>query len=234
MAGSSPGQAQRLAGYKPSTGGAVYLRGLSRWQAESQREDLADLYVESTGAVSGEEYRSREGFLRRFAVDVRRPGFDMTAAEATVPGEAAVLVGCAFGFPVRRDGTWWRGFLGALPQRVEQLTASGHVFAITEVVVHPHERDRGLARHLQERLLADHQASLGATLVDQTDRVVYDAFRSWGWQDIGGIRRQPGPVLLRALVLRLGEWTPSKPDGLAHNPETERPREADGLDPGMR
>ncbi|WP_406505627.1 hypothetical protein [Streptomyces sp. NBC_00212] len=41
--------------------------------------------------------------------------------------------------PVRRDGTWWRGFHGPLPQRIEQLTASGHVFAITEIVVHPHE-----------------------------------------------------------------------------------------------
>ncbi|MFI6473117.1 hypothetical protein ACIBL5_22995 [Streptomyces sp. NPDC050516] len=234
MPRSGPGQAQKLEGYEPSTGGAVYLRGLSRWQAEGQRQDLADLYVESTGAESGEEYRSREGFLSRLAADVRQPGFDMMAAEATVEGEAAALVGCAFGFPVRRDGTWWRGFHGPLPRRIEQLTASGHVFAITEIVVHPHERDRGLARHLQERLLADHQASLGATLLNQTNRVVYDAFRSWGWQDVGAVERQPGPTVLRALVLPLGEWTAEKPDGLAHNPGTERPREADGVDPGMR
>ncbi|GAA3083454.1 hypothetical protein GCM10020000_82010 [Streptomyces olivoverticillatus] len=60
-----------LESYEPSAGGAVYLRGLSRWQAEDQREDLADLYVESADTEPGEEYRSRESFLRRLADDVR-------------------------------------------------------------------------------------------------------------------------------------------------------------------
>lgn len=41
MVRTGPGQAQRVDDYEPSTGGAVYLRGLSRRQAEDQREDLA-------------------------------------------------------------------------------------------------------------------------------------------------------------------------------------------------
>ncbi|WP_370417663.1 hypothetical protein AB8O64_02690 [Streptomyces sp. QH1-20] len=109
-----------------------------------------------------------------------------------------------------------------------------HVFAITEILVHPHERDRGLAGHLQERLLTSRQASLGATLMAQADRVACAAFRSWGWQDIGEIRRQPGRTVLRVLVLPLGERGVAKPDGLAHNADTERPRGADGVDPGVR
>ncbi|WP_369243695.1 GNAT family N-acetyltransferase [Streptomyces sp. R41] len=234
MARSGPGQAQKVEGYEPSAGGEIYLRGLSRWQAEDQREDLADLYVESADTAAGEEYHNREGFLGRLTDDVGKPGFDMMVAEATVAAETAVLVGCVFGFPVRRDGDWWHGFVGALPQNIEQLTASGHVFAITEIVVHPHERNRGLARHLQERLLADHQASLGVTLVSQTDHVTYDAFLSWGWQDVGELNRPPSLPILRALVLPLGERTEATPDGLAHNASTERPGEADGVDPGMR
>ncbi|WP_312018757.1 hypothetical protein [Streptomyces sp. I05A-00742] len=212
----------------------MYLRGLSRWQAEGQREDLADLYVESADTRPGEEYRGRESFLRRLADDVRRPGFDMMIAEATRAGRAPALVGCAFGFPVRRDGSWWRGFSGPLPQEVEQLTASGRVFAVTEIVVHPHERDRGLAGHLQERLLTSHQASLGATLVDQADGAACAAFRSWGWQDIGEFRRPPGPTVLRVLVLPLGERSAPKPDGPARNADTGRPRGADAMQPGVR
>ncbi|GAA3083461.1 hypothetical protein GCM10020000_82020 [Streptomyces olivoverticillatus] len=158
----------------------------------------------------------------------------MVIAEATVAAEAPVLVGCAFGFPVRRDGAWWQGFSGMLPQDVEQLTASGHVFAITEIVVHPHERNRGLAGHLQERLLTNHQASLGATLVDQADRAACAAFQSWGWRDIGAFQWPSGPTVLRVLVLPVGERSVAKPDGLAHNAGTERPCEADGVDPGMR
>ncbi|KOG30777.1 hypothetical protein AQJ84_15940 [Streptomyces resistomycificus] len=145
--------------------------------------------------------------------------------------EDTAFAGCAYGFPVPREGTWWRGFDGPLPQSVEQLTASGHVFAITEIMVHPHTDDQGLARRLQERLLADHHASLGATLVDQADAAAYDAFLSWGWQDIGAIGRPsdpavlrpPSPVPLRAMVLALGPHKAAHPDGLAHENRTQRP-----------
>ncbi|HZF88236.1 hypothetical protein [Streptomyces sp.] len=207
---------------------AVRLRRLDRWQAETLREDLADLYVESSRAQPGAEYRGREEFLRRLTGDIRRPGFALLVAEDTA------FTGCAYGSPVGREGTWWRGFEGILPQSVEQLTASGHVFSITETLVHPYTEDRGgVARRLQERLLADHHASLGATLVSETDAVTLDTFRSWGWQDIGRVLRSPNPssalrpvdpVPLRALILALGPRTAAGPGGLAHENRTQRPR----------
>jgi hypothetical protein len=204
---------------------AVRLRRLNRWQAETLREDLADLYVESSRAQAGQEYQGRKAFLRRLTGAIRRAGFALLIAEDTA------FAGCAYGFPVPREGTWWRGFDGPLPQSVEQLTVSGHVFAITEIVVHPHTDDQGLARRLQQRLLADHHASLGATLVDQADALACGTFLSWGWQDIGAIRRpsdptvlrSPAPVLLRALVLPLGQRSAAHPDGLAHENRTQRP-----------
>ncbi|MFE9366750.1 hypothetical protein ACFYNN_28995 [Streptomyces sp. NPDC006978] len=153
---------------------AVRVRRLSRWQAEDLREDLADLYVESSDSDPGEEYRDREAFLHRLAADVQQPGFDMLLAETTA------LAGCAFGFPVARDGVWWEGFDGDLPQNIEQLTASGHVFAITKILVHPHELHQGIAGLLQEQLLGDHEASLGASLVAPDDHVALGAYRSWG------------------------------------------------------
>lgn len=210
-------QPPRGAGDTPSPADAVRLRRLSRWQAETLREDLADLYVESSRTRAGEEYRGREAFLRRLTGDIRRPGFALLTAEDPA------LAGCAYGFPVQREGAWWRGFEGPLPQSVEQLTASGHVFAVTEIVVHPHTGDPGLARRLQQRLLADHHASLGATLVDQADSAALDAFLSWGWQEVGAIRRPPDPVLLRALVLPLGPGAATRSDGLAHESRTQRP-----------
>jgi GNAT superfamily N-acetyltransferase len=196
---------------------AVRVRQLTRWQAEDLREDLADLYVESSDAAPGEEYRDREAFLHRLADDVQQPGFDMLVAETTA------LAGCAFGFPVARDGGWWEGFDGDLPQNIGQLTASGHVFAITKILVHPHELHQGIAHRLQERLLADHEASLGASLVNPDDHAALAAYRSWGWQDVGEVHKPPGPVTLRALVLQLGERSAAEPDGLAHNAGTQRP-----------
>ncbi|SNX62973.1 hypothetical protein SAMN06272735_4770 [Streptomyces sp. TLI_55] len=193
----------------------VRLRRLNRWQAEGLREDLADLYVESTTTPPGAEFRGRQEFLRRLADGVKLPGFDMLVAEARS------LTGCVFGIPVPRDGSWWQGFDGPLPQNLEQLTASGHVFAILETVVHPHQYARGLARRLQERLLADHQASLGVTLLDRSDRPARAALEAWGWQEVGQVHR--APTLLRVLLLSLGERTTQHPDGLAHNDRTQRP-----------
>ncbi|MFE2886256.1 hypothetical protein [Streptomyces sp. NPDC059272] len=201
----------------PSPLDTVRLRRLNRWQAEGLREDLADLYVESSDAEAGEEFNDRQKFLVRLADEVKLPGFDMLVAEA------AALAGCVCGFSVPRDGSWWEGFEGPLPQNLEQLTASGHVFAILETLVHPHQHAHGLARLMQERLLADHQASLGVTLVDEAARGVGRTLEGWGWREIGRIRREPGSTAVRVLVLPLGERTEDHPDGLAHNDRTQRP-----------
>lgn len=195
----------------------VRLRRLNRWQAEGLREDLADLYVESSVTPPGDEFHGRQAFLRRLEHDVQLPGFDMLVAEAKG------LTGCVSGIPVPRDGSWWQGFDGPMPQNLEQLTASGHVFAVLETVVHPHQHSLGLARRLQERLLADHQSSLGVTLVDRSARSACAALRDWGWQEAGQIQRPPGQAALRVLVLPLGERTEDHPDGLAHNDRTQRP-----------
>ncbi|WP_234343092.1 hypothetical protein [Streptomyces fulvoviolaceus] len=187
------------------------LRRLNRWQAESLREDLADLYAESCATAPGGEHRGRKDFLRRLTRDTWRPGFAMLTAQAPD------LVGCAFGFPVPRDGSWWNGLRGPLPQDVEQLTTSGQVFAISEIVVRPSERHHGLADTLQQQLLGDHRALLGATLVDRTHRAACAGFRSRGWRDIGVVYRSPGPTVLRALVLPLGERTAAEPGDVAHH-----------------
>ncbi|MFF4257010.1 hypothetical protein ACFY1L_38095 [Streptomyces sp. NPDC001663] len=178
------------------------------------REDLADLYVESRVTAPGDAYRrpSCQNFLNRLTTDMRRPGFAM------VIGETDRLMGCAFGFPVRGDGSWWFGFDGVLPRGIDQLTVSDRVFAFGDILIRPHPQDRGLARRVQERLLTDHQASLGATLVDQADRATSAALRSWGWLDVGELRRPPGPTTFRALVLPVGERTTARLAGLVTMP----------------
>lgn len=188
----------------------LHLRRLNRWQTEGLREDMADLYAESCAITPGWEYGGRKDFLRRLTRDTWRPGF------ATLTAQAPALVGYASGFPIARDGSWWSGFRGPLPEDVEQLTASGRVFAISGIVVRPSERNHGLADRLQELLLADHPAHLATTLVDRTHRAACAGFRSRGWHDIGLLYRSPGPTVLRALVLPLGERTTEESGDLAH------------------
>lgn len=195
----------------------VILRRMNRWQAEAQREDFADFYVECRAVESGQEFQHRADFLGRFVDAARSPGFDLLVAETDT------LVGAAFGFPVSREGSWWQHFDGVLPPYVEQLTASGHVFAITDLLVHPYVRDRGVAGQLQKRLLDDNQASLGAVRVSRSDRAGYAAYQSWGWQEIGGYAATPTEPGGRVLVLPIGERSVDTPGGLVHNVHTQRP-----------
>ncbi|WP_234336896.1 hypothetical protein [Streptomyces xylophagus] len=200
-----------------STLEAVRLRRVNHWLAQGLGGELADLYIDSRERSAAEAHRSRsrQDFLNRLTGDIRRPGFAMVIAETDH------LVGCAFGFPVRSDGFWWLGFDGALPHSIEQLTASGGVFAITDTLIRP--QDQGVGRRLQERLLSDHQASLGATLADPDDHPTLASLRSWGWLDAGEIWRPMSAALLRVLVLPLGERTAARLDDLTHDARTRWP-----------
>ncbi|WP_329275653.1 hypothetical protein [Streptomyces sp. NBC_01451] len=190
------------------------LRRLNRWLVEGMREELADLFVDSRATAPGDAYLgpSRQSFLKRLTTNMHRPGFALVIAETDS------LMGCAFGFPVRADGTWWSGLDGTLPPGVDELTLSGEVFAFGDIVIRPHSQDRSLARRVQERLLTDHRASLGATLVDRDDRTTLAAVRSWGWLDVGELRRPAGPITFRALVFPVGERTTARLEGLATMP----------------
>ncbi|MEU9172135.1 hypothetical protein AB0D34_30815 [Streptomyces sp. NPDC048420] len=208
------GQSRQPEDGEPSAMVPARLRRLNRWLVEDLRDDLADLYAESRTTAPGDAYRSpsRQNLLNRLTADMRRPGFAMVIAETDS------LMGCAFGFPVRGDGSWWLGFDGALPRGIEQLTVSGNVFAFADILIRPHPQDRELARRVQERLLTDHQATLGATLVDRADHPTLAVLRSWGWLDIGELRRPLGATTFRALVLTLGERTTARLEGLVTMP----------------
>ncbi|MFF4268636.1 hypothetical protein [Streptomyces sp. NPDC001536] len=200
---------------------AILLRRVNRRQAQGMSGELADLYVDSRARSPHEAYRpsGRQDFLHRLTAEIRRPGFAMVIAETDG------LVGGAFGFPVRGDRFWWPGSVtGPSPRGSERLTEPGGVLAITDILVRPHPRDRHVARRLQERLLSDQHAALGATLVDRFDHRALAALRSWGWQDVGEIWRPVSATLLRMLVLRVGEQTAARPAGLAHGARTRGPR----------
>jgi GNAT superfamily N-acetyltransferase len=183
--------------------GEVFFRRLSRWQADSDREELADLYVAAHEEPPGEEYRNRERFLARLAEDVQRPGFDMVAADDQ-DGDDDEPAGMAYGYPLHRDGSWWRGFAGVVPDRAEELTASGKVFVVAELMVLPEHRRRGVGGRLQERLLAGGGAELAVALLDPDNTGAQAAFRAWGWDGLGELRPGTGgsvhQVLTRALA----------------------------------
>ncbi|MFJ1605644.1 GNAT family N-acetyltransferase [Streptomyces sp. NPDC088253] len=164
----------------------VYLRRLSRWQAEQQRGAVADVHVTAYRGAAGAEYRDRQGFLNRFEQHVQRPGFDMVVADT------GGLVGCAYGFRIARTGDWWSGFRGELPTDIEELTASGRTFLLAELMVLPAHRREGIATRLGEWLLARLDTDLVVAAVDRSgddgrESAAAETLHSWGWSRLGAL-----------------------------------------------
>ncbi|MFI9760927.1 GNAT family N-acetyltransferase [Streptomyces sp. NPDC051963] len=159
----------------------VHLRRLSRWQAEQQRETVADAYVMAYGSGGDGDQQDRRVFLRGFAADVQRAGFDMVVADS------AGLVGCAYGYRLDRTGTEWSGFAGEQRPRTVEFTASSRVFALAEVMVLPAHRRRGIATLLVERLLSRPSTDLVVASVDRRlGTGPREMLRAWGWKELGG------------------------------------------------
>jgi len=118
---------------------------------------------------------------------------------------------------VALTGSWRPGIDGALPITVGRLTGADLAFAFTGILVRPHARNRDVARRLQERLLAEHQASLGVTSADLADQPILAARHSWGWKDVGDVRKAADGAVFLSLVLPLGVRTAARLEGLDHH-----------------
>ncbi|MFJ9704490.1 hypothetical protein [Streptomyces sp. NPDC101234] len=188
---------------------AERVRPLTRGQVADRLQELGDLYAETSGGDAWAWNQARAAFLRRLAADARRPGFSLLIAETTV------LAGYAYGFRPADAGPWWAGACGHLGGSLLRRGASGGLFVVSGIVVPPRVRREyrdqvwNLARRLQRRLLADHGAALGVTLVDARDARTVETMRSWGWRTAGDDTLPvmppavpPGPF--RVLVLAPG------------------------------
>jgi len=157
----------------------VYLRRLSRWQAEQQRNSVADVYAGTYRGVAGAAHGDRQIFLRRLEQHVQHTGFDMVVADS------GGTVGCAYGFRVPSSGEWCSGLRGALPTDVEELTASGRTFLLAELMVLPAHRRRGIATRMAEQLLIRLDADLVVAATDGSGggpgNAAEETFRAWGW-----------------------------------------------------
>ncbi|MEV6941826.1 hypothetical protein AB0N07_07440 [Streptomyces sp. NPDC051172] len=198
-----PGRPVRERGSSPREG--ERLHPLTRGQVDDRLQELGDLYAEVSGGGPWAWNDARAAFLRHLAADARRPGFSLLVAETTV------LTGCAYGFPVGAAHPWWAGFDGDVRESLLRRAAPGRLFVVAGIVVPPRVRRENqgrawnLARRLQRRLLADHGAALGVTLVEARDDGIVETLRSWGWRSVAdGTLTAVPPGSCRVLVLTAG------------------------------
>lgn len=176
----------------------VFLRRLSRWQAESQASDFAGLYIEVYRDTGEGSVPTREDFQRRFAEHVQQPEFDMVIASNPR------LVGCAYGFQIELDGSWLDRFAG-VPRELSELTevtGARHLFVIAELMVQPAHRKHGVGGRLVDQLLSRVAAPVAVALIDPAATKTRDAFQSWGWTKTGDMAPRDDAKPLEAWALR--------------------------------
>ncbi|MFF4799961.1 hypothetical protein ACFY1U_16355 [Streptomyces sp. NPDC001351] len=198
----------------PSPEKGEFVRPLTRCQIDDRMEELGELYTNTSShqvRASDASGQDRSAvFRRRLAGHMRRPGFELLVAETAGPSGAIGLTACAYGFPVRGDGPWWDGLDGwYLPESLLRVAAVGRLFAIADILVErrvrtqDQSREWNLARRLQKRLLGDHSAALGVTLVDRDNADTLEALLSWGWRCLSADAREASHLAPgRLLVLR--------------------------------
>lgn len=176
----------------------VFLRRLSRWQAETQASDFAGLYAEVYRDRQEDGTDLREEFLPRFAEHVQQPDFDMMIAGN--PG----LVGCAYGFQIEKDGSWWDRFAGVPQELVEltEVTGARQLFVVAELMVLPAHRHHGVGGRLVDQLLTRVGAPVAVALLDPAATSAQSAFRSWGWTKTGDLSPRGDAKPLEAWSLR--------------------------------
>lgn len=198
----------------PSPEKGEFVRPLTRRQIDDRMRELGELYTNTSSHQVGASDASGLGrsaaFRRRLTGHMRRPGFELLVAETAGPSGAIGLTACAYGFPVRGDGPWWDGLDGwYLPESLLRVAAFGRLFAIADILVErrvrtqDQSREWNLARRLQKRLLSDHAAALGVTLIDRDNADTLEALLSWGWRCLSAEDRGASPLApSRLLVLR--------------------------------
>ncbi len=166
--------------------GTVFLRRLSRWQAETEREDIGDLYADAHQDAPGVRPLERDAFLRRFVDhDVQQPGFDMVVA-----GDPA-LIGCVYGFHADRGGRWWEAFT-EVPAEFAELSATRQVFVVAGLMVARRGRRTQLATRLHKELLSRHATGPALALLQPGNAPARAAYQSWGWSRAGRLSPRDG------------------------------------------
>ncbi|WP_369267199.1 hypothetical protein [Streptomyces harbinensis] len=167
--------------------GTVFLRRLSRWQAESQREQIADIHGAAYRDAYGALPLERQDFIRRLTEhDVQQEDFDLVLASDPA------LVGAAYGFRVERDSAWWQEFQG-VPAEIDELAASRQVFVVAELMVIPARRRERVATRLLTDLLARANPAVALALLEPGDSTARTAYQSWGWTKSGQLTPLEAP-----------------------------------------
>lgn len=156
---------------------------LGREQAAEHAGEIAALAAEvyADPPFGWDEARAGQ-FARRFAVQLRQPGFALAEARS-----GDYLVGAAFGLPLRPSTDWWRQLTTTLP--ADAITEHpGRSFAIAGLLVRASWRRQFIGSTLHDEILSKRTEERGLATVLPAATAAQRACQSWGWHKIARTR----------------------------------------------
>jgi ribosomal protein S18 acetylase RimI-like enzyme len=156
------------------------LRHYSASEADESVDQLVDLYL----AVypGGDEFHSEDRYRRQLSLHMQRAGWELVTA--TVSGE---LVGYIYGFALAAQTRWWEGIQEPVPAGLTDEDGK-RTFALSELLVRPAWRRRGIARALHDELIGSRTEERATLLARPGNAAAQAAYRSWGWRRITRLR----------------------------------------------
>ncbi|MET8550168.1 GNAT family N-acetyltransferase [Micromonospora zamorensis] len=151
----------------------LQLRHHSADEAEGILDQLVDLYLEVY--AGGGEFYSEDRYRRQLSMHMQRVGWELVTATVD-----AALLGYIYGFPLPRRTRWWDGIQEPVPPGFTEEDGS-RTFALSELLVHPARRRRGVATALHDELIGIRTEVRATLLVRPDNSVAQDLYRTLGW-----------------------------------------------------
>ncbi|MEU7608852.1 GNAT family N-acetyltransferase [Micromonospora sp. NPDC049204] len=178
----------------------LQLRHYSAFEAKEILDQLVKLYLEVY--ADGGEFYSEDRYRRQLDLHMQRVGWELISA--TVNG---VLLGYIYGFPLPPDTRWWEGIHEPVPPGFTEEDGR-RTFALSELLIRPAWRRRGIARALHDELVA-RRTELRTTLLVRPDNAAAQiAYKSWGWIKVTKLRPSWGRAPTFDVLVRSDEFRP--------------------------
>ncbi|MEV1287915.1 GNAT family N-acetyltransferase [Micromonospora sp. NPDC049679] len=123
-------------------------------------------------------FYSEDRYRRQLAAHMNVPGWSQVAASL---GDE--MIGYIYGFPLPRGTRWWEGLQTPVPDDFTHETGR-RTFALSELLVRPTWRRRGIAKALHDELLNSRPEERATLLARPDNEPAQATYAKWGWQKV--------------------------------------------------